>query len=250
VEAALAPELLGFMEAHFPPADLTAHRRELPITVDRARAAFASWYEFFPRSEGSTAGDARHLRRRRAPAAAPRRARLRRDLPAAHPPDRAHVPQGAQQQPHPRAERRRQPVGDRQRGRRARRRGSEPRHARRLRALRATVRGARDGRGARLRAPVRARPSVGEGSPRLVPHPSDGTIAYARTRRRSTRTSTRSTSGATTARGCGTPAATRSSSGASAACARSASTTRTPSRSRSGSGRSRRCGSASPTRCS
>ena len=50
VEAALAPELLALMEAHHPPGDLTTFDRELPLRVDRERAAFAAWYEFFPRS--------------------------------------------------------------------------------------------------------------------------------------------------------------------------------------------------------
>jgi starch synthase (maltosyl-transferring) len=54
VAAALAPELLALMEEHFPPEDLTAYARELAVTVDRPAAAFAAWYEFFPRSEGST----------------------------------------------------------------------------------------------------------------------------------------------------------------------------------------------------
>jgi hypothetical protein len=38
------------MAEHAAPGDLTAYDRELPLLVERARAAFASWYEFFPRS--------------------------------------------------------------------------------------------------------------------------------------------------------------------------------------------------------
>ena len=56
---ALAPSLAELMDAHAAPADLTAYLRELPVTVERERTAFAAWYEFFPRSEGSTA-DGRH----------------------------------------------------------------------------------------------------------------------------------------------------------------------------------------------
>ena len=59
VETALAPALRDLMDAHAPPADLTTYLRELPVTVERERAAFAAWYELFPRSEGSTA-DGRH----------------------------------------------------------------------------------------------------------------------------------------------------------------------------------------------
>ncbi|CAA9553593.1 MAG: GH13_3 / GH13, partial [uncultured Thermomicrobiales bacterium] len=114
---------------------------------------------------------ARHLRRRGAPPAAPRGARLRRDLPAADPPDRAHLPQGAQQQPHPRAHRRGEPVGHRERGRRARRRGPEPRHRRGLHAVRRPRARARAGDRARLRAAVLARPPVDPRAPGLVPHP-------------------------------------------------------------------------------
>ncbi|HVQ77032.1 MAG TPA: alpha-1,4-glucan--maltose-1-phosphate maltosyltransferase [Candidatus Binatia bacterium] len=36
-------------------ADLTCFDRELGVTVDRARARFASWYELFPRSQGRVA---------------------------------------------------------------------------------------------------------------------------------------------------------------------------------------------------
>jgi starch synthase (maltosyl-transferring) len=56
VETALTPELIELMQAHGVPTDLTAYGRELAITVERRRAGFASWYEFFPRSQGSTPG--------------------------------------------------------------------------------------------------------------------------------------------------------------------------------------------------
>jgi starch synthase (maltosyl-transferring) len=85
--AGLAPELLALMDAHFPPADLTAYHRELPVTVDRVRAAFASWYEFFPRSEGSTA-EGRHGTFADAERRLPRLAELGFDviyLPPIHP---------------------------------------------------------------------------------------------------------------------------------------------------------------------
>ena len=86
VEAGLAPELLALMAAHAAPADLTCHDRELPLVVDRPQAAFASWYEFFPRS--ATSDPARHGTFREAEALLPRIAALGFDvvyLPPIHP---------------------------------------------------------------------------------------------------------------------------------------------------------------------
>jgi starch synthase (maltosyl-transferring) len=48
----LAPELREAVQAIQPKRDLTAYERTLEITVDRRIAHFASWYEFFPRSQG------------------------------------------------------------------------------------------------------------------------------------------------------------------------------------------------------
>jgi starch synthase (maltosyl-transferring) len=47
---ALEPELAELMRENFLPRDLTRYGRELAVYVDRDRARFASWYEFFPRS--------------------------------------------------------------------------------------------------------------------------------------------------------------------------------------------------------
>lgn len=52
VEVALAAELRALMAAHLQPEDLTTYDRVLPVRVDRVRARFGSWYEFFPRSCG------------------------------------------------------------------------------------------------------------------------------------------------------------------------------------------------------
>ena len=86
IEAASAPELLALMAQHAPPPDLTCHDRELPLYVDRERAAFAAWYEFFPRS---ASGDpARHGTFADAEALLPRIAELGFDvvyLPPIHP---------------------------------------------------------------------------------------------------------------------------------------------------------------------
>jgi starch synthase (maltosyl-transferring) len=56
LSAAISPELLALMEAHHPPGDLTPYARELPLYVDREAAAFAAWYEFFPRSASPEPG--------------------------------------------------------------------------------------------------------------------------------------------------------------------------------------------------
>lgn len=50
--AALAPEVLDVLVRH-PLRELLSASRPLPLQVDRERALFGSWYEFFPRSEGA-----------------------------------------------------------------------------------------------------------------------------------------------------------------------------------------------------
>jgi starch synthase (maltosyl-transferring) len=50
IQRALDDELAALMREYFVPQDLTRYGRELAIVVDRERAQFASWYEFFPRS--------------------------------------------------------------------------------------------------------------------------------------------------------------------------------------------------------
>ena len=85
-EAALTPQLLELMEAHFVPRDLACYGRILTITVDRERAGFASWYELFPRSQ--TSDPAIHGTFREAEKALPRIADLGFDvlyLPPIHP---------------------------------------------------------------------------------------------------------------------------------------------------------------------
>ena len=75
VAAALDPELLAAVDRH-PDRATRPRSPPLEVDVDRERARFGAWYELFPRSWGGFA-------RRRAGAAAARRARLRRRLPAA-----------------------------------------------------------------------------------------------------------------------------------------------------------------------
>ncbi|MFJ6618570.1 alpha-1,4-glucan--maltose-1-phosphate maltosyltransferase [Kitasatospora sp. NPDC091335] len=50
--AAVAPEVLDVLARH-PLRELLSASRPLPLQVDRERALFGSWYEFFPRSEGA-----------------------------------------------------------------------------------------------------------------------------------------------------------------------------------------------------
>ncbi|WFB07309.1 alpha-1,4-glucan--maltose-1-phosphate maltosyltransferase [Streptomyces sp. LX-29] len=57
--AALAPEVVGALELH-PLRELVTASRALPLRVERERALYGAWYEFFPRSEGArlVSGDA------------------------------------------------------------------------------------------------------------------------------------------------------------------------------------------------
>ncbi|MEV4917701.1 alpha-1,4-glucan--maltose-1-phosphate maltosyltransferase [Streptomyces tirandamycinicus] len=52
LEAALAPDALAALERH-PLRELVTASPPLPLQVERTRALFGSWYEFFPRSEGA-----------------------------------------------------------------------------------------------------------------------------------------------------------------------------------------------------
>ncbi|MEY9848430.1 starch synthase (maltosyl-transferring) [Streptacidiphilus sp. BW17] len=52
LEAALTPELAAALARH-PLRELVTASRPLPLQVDRRRALYGSWYEFFPRSEGA-----------------------------------------------------------------------------------------------------------------------------------------------------------------------------------------------------
>ncbi|MEU5597679.1 maltotransferase domain-containing protein, partial [Streptomyces sp. NPDC020298] len=50
--AALAPEV-GQVLARYPLRELVTASDSLPLLVERERALYGSWYEFFPRSEGT-----------------------------------------------------------------------------------------------------------------------------------------------------------------------------------------------------
>ncbi|UFQ18159.1 MULTISPECIES: alpha-1,4-glucan--maltose-1-phosphate maltosyltransferase [Streptomyces] len=50
--AALTPEVVAALDRH-PLRELVTSSPEFPLVVERRRALFGSWYEFFPRSEGA-----------------------------------------------------------------------------------------------------------------------------------------------------------------------------------------------------
>ncbi|MEU6059855.1 alpha-1,4-glucan--maltose-1-phosphate maltosyltransferase [Streptomyces sp. NPDC047097] len=58
--AAYAPEAVAALAAH-PLRELVTSSRPLPLQVERERALFGSWYEFFPRSEGAREEDGRRI---------------------------------------------------------------------------------------------------------------------------------------------------------------------------------------------
>jgi starch synthase (maltosyl-transferring) len=97
VAGALSTELQALMAAYGLPEGLTQGEREYAVRVDPPDAAFAAWYEFFPRS--ATTDPARHFRRRGGRAPPNRGPGLRRRLPPAYPPGRADTQEGPQQQP-------------------------------------------------------------------------------------------------------------------------------------------------------
>lgn len=56
VRLALSADLAAVMSAHQARNDLTVYQPALTVMVDRERARFGSWYEFFPRSQGTVPG--------------------------------------------------------------------------------------------------------------------------------------------------------------------------------------------------
>ena len=53
LDAALTPEVVALLTAH-PVRELVTSSASYQVWVDRGRALFGSWYEFFPRSEGAS----------------------------------------------------------------------------------------------------------------------------------------------------------------------------------------------------
>lgn len=62
LDTLLSTEMAAFMQEWGPRADVTRSDHELEVVVDRKEARFASWYEMFPRSQGSVAGRSARFR--------------------------------------------------------------------------------------------------------------------------------------------------------------------------------------------
>ena len=168
--------------------DLTRLRDAGPLGRPRARPVLGV-VRAVPPERG-------RLRRRDEAARRHRRDGLRHRLPAAHPPDRPHQPQGPGQHAHAVAVGPREPVGDRRRPRAATT-PSRPSSARSTTSSPSARRPRRWAWRSPSTTPSSARPTT----PGCATTPSGssagptGRSATPRTRRRSTRTSTRSSSG-------------------------------------------------------
>ena len=171
-DVALGPELFAAVEADQEREGRVRLDEPVRIEVDRERAKFGAWYELFPRSWGGLRGVQAQLPRLG-------RARLRRRLPPADPPDRADQPQGPEQRPERRADRPGLAVGDRRRQRRSRRDPPGPRHAR------GPARADQRGRRARIDIALDFAIQCSADHPWLTEHPEwfhrrpDGTLKYA-----------------------------------------------------------------------
>ena len=112
--AAEAPAVQAAL-SQFPLRELPHMSGPWPVRVDRTRALYGAWYEFFPRSEGATLnpGALGHLPHCFETTRGRGRHGLRRGVPTADPPDRPHLPQGSEQHLDPRPRRSGLAVGDR-----------------------------------------------------------------------------------------------------------------------------------------
>ena len=150
----------------------TRYDRELEVVVDRPLARFAAWYELFPRSQGRVPG--RHGTFRDCIERLPDIAAMGFDvvyLPPIHPIGRSfrkgrnNALEAGPDDPG-------LPVGHRQRARRPQGDRARPGHAGGLPRLPPRRPGPRARGRARLRAPVLAGPSLGDGASRVVPPPA------------------------------------------------------------------------------
>ena len=148
--------------------------------VERERARFGAWYEMFPRSSSPEPGRHGTFRDDRGAAPLRRGDGVRRPLPAADPPDRPGLPQGAEQHADPRPRRPRQPLGDRRPRGRAQGRPPRAGDARRLRPPGRRRRRSSAWR-SRSTSPSSARRTTPTSSehPQWFRHRPDGTIKYA-----------------------------------------------------------------------
>ena len=188
---------LSALVRRYPDLDLLArHEPWLPLTVDRERARYSTWYELFPRSCAPEPG--RHGTLRDVAARLPELAEhgLRRAVSPADPSHRRDQPQGRQQRRHRPARRARQPLGHRLEATAATR-ACIPQLGTLddLRFLVAEASAPRHRAGTGHRLSVQPGPSLCSRAPGVVP--ASGPTARSSTPRirpRSTRTSIRSTS--------------------------------------------------------
>ena len=173
--------VLPAMHAYAPRHPLTVYETHQRVFVDRERARFSAWYELFPRSTSPIAGKHGTFKTSSRLAALRRADGLRRPLPAAHPPDRRHQPQGPQQQPGGAPRATRQPVGHRQR-RRVATKPSRRSSARWQTSAAWSKRRAEPRHGDRAghRASVLARPPLRQRAPEWFKHRPDGSIQLRR----------------------------------------------------------------------
>jgi starch synthase (maltosyl-transferring) len=232
-EDPIAPELIALV-AKYPDLSLsTKYPTELPLWVDRERAAFSAWYELFPRSASPIAGQ--HGTFKDVEAQLPDIAAMGFDIlymPPIHPIGRAYR----------KGKNNAVSAADGDVGSPWAIGAAEGGHTAVLPELGTPPR-QRTSWNWRSTSPPNARP-ITPGSPPIQTGSSSGRTGRSstpRTRRRSIRTSTRSTSSRPTGAASGMRSMASSNSGATAACASSAWITRTPRRYRSGSGASARC---------
>ena len=199
---ALEADLQHAMATRADRSRATRYERVLEVMVEPVRARYGAWYEMFPRSAGTDPSRSATFDEAAEPAAVRRRHGLRRALPAADPPDRPELPQGAEQ--HAAARARTIPgspwaIGGEAGGHTAVEPGLGTLDD--FDRFVAAARGARPRDRARPRLPGLARSSLRQGASRsgsaTAPTARSSTR---RTRRRSTRTSTRSTSSPRTGR--------------------------------------------------
>ncbi len=167
---ALTPEVDAVLARH-PLRELVTSSDPLPLLVERERALYGAWYEFFPRSEGTPAQP--HGTFDTAARRLPAIAAMGFDvvyLPPIHPIGTTFR-KGPNNTLGRRPRRRRRALGDRLPRGRPRRRPPPAGHPGGLHPLRAPGRRTRPGGGPGLRPAVLPGPPLGAQAPRVVPPP-------------------------------------------------------------------------------
>ena len=97
VNWSLSDQMTTVMERCYDSDFGTTYPQVYPVEVERKRALFSTWYEFFPPLGGPRTGAARHLQRRATAATPGARDGLRRVVLSAHSSHRQEKPQRTQQ---------------------------------------------------------------------------------------------------------------------------------------------------------